>query len=65
MRPCQDPELLPDPDDTDPDHVGVERINVAKAYRDCKGEKAALVTFIKTLIGQPTGSAIGKLLGKK
>lgn len=47
MAPCTDPELVANPDAATVEDVNVERVNVAKAYVDCKTEKATLVKFLK------------------
>ena len=47
LLPCQDPELVPDPEAATDEQVETERINVARAYVDCKRRHADLVTFVK------------------
>lgn len=47
LLPCQDPDLVPDPDTASDEQVEVERIAVAKAYKDCKQKHGDLVTFVK------------------
>ena len=47
LLPCQDPELVPDPESASSEQINVERINVAKAYVDCKQRHGDLVTFVK------------------
>jgi hypothetical protein len=46
LLPCQDPELVPDPETATAEQVNVERINVARAYVDCKRRHGDLVTFV-------------------
>jgi hypothetical protein len=46
LLPCQDPELVPDPDSASDNEVAAERIRVAEAYLACKQRHADLVTFI-------------------
>jgi hypothetical protein len=38
---------VPDPDSGSSEQINVERINVAKAYVDCKQRHGDLVTFVK------------------
>ena len=45
LLPCQD--LEPDPETASDEQVEVERINVARAYVDCRQRHADLVTFVK------------------
>ena len=47
LLPCQDPELVPDPETASDEQVEVERVDVARAYADCRQRHAALVTFVK------------------
>ena len=47
LLPCQDPELVPDPETASDEQVEVERVNVARAYVDCRQRHAELVTFVK------------------
>jgi len=47
LLPCRDPELVPDPESASSEQINVERINVAKAYVDCKQRHGDLVTFVK------------------
>lgn len=47
LLPCQDPELVPDPETATDEQIEVERVNVARAYVDCRQRHADLVTFVK------------------
>jgi len=47
LLPCQDAELVPDPETASDEQVEVERVNVARAYVDCRQRHADLVTFVK------------------
>lgn len=47
LAPCVDPDLVADPDTATSEEINVERINVAKAYADCRQGKADLITFIQ------------------
>jgi len=47
MAPCVDPDLVPDPDNATADEIRVERINVARAYADCKRKQADAVKFMR------------------
>lgn len=47
LLPWQDPELVPDPETATDEQIEVERINVARAYVDCRHRHADLVTFVK------------------
>ena len=47
LLPCRDPELVPDPESASSEQINVERINVAKAYVDCKQRHDDLVIFVK------------------
>lgn len=38
---------MPDPDSATAEQINVERINVAKAYVDCKQRHADLTTFVR------------------
>jgi len=46
LIPCLDPVLVPDPDNATAEQINIERINVARAYVDCKQRHADLVTFV-------------------
>ena len=46
LLPCQDPELVRDPDNASAEEINVERIEVAKAYANCKRRHADLATFV-------------------
>lgn len=48
LLPCQDPQLVADPDTATDNDVAAERIHVAEAYLACKRHHAALVTFVKS-----------------
>lgn len=45
LLPCQDPELVADPDTADDNEIAGERVRVAEAYLACKQRHADLVTF--------------------
>lgn len=47
MQDCTDPELVDDPETATVEQINVERINVAKAYIDCKQKQGALVKFLR------------------
>ena len=47
LLPCQDPELVPDPETASHEQVEVERVNVARANVDCRQRHADLVTFVR------------------
>ena len=47
LLPCQDPELVADPETATVEEVNVERVNVARAYVDCRQRQGDLVTFVK------------------
>ena len=47
LLPCQDPELVADPEQADDNDVAAERIRVAEADLACKQRHADLVTFMK------------------
>lgn len=47
MLPCQDPQLVDDPDTATDNEVAAERIRVAEAYLACKRRHADLVTFVR------------------
>jgi hypothetical protein len=47
LQPCVDPELVPDPETATVEQVNVERINVARAYVDCKRRHADLAKWVK------------------
>ena len=47
LLPCQDPQLVADPDSATDNEVAAERIRVAEAYLTCKRRHADLVTFVK------------------
>jgi hypothetical protein len=47
LLPCQDPELVPDAENATDEQIEVERINVARAYVECRQRHADLVTFVK------------------
>ena len=47
LLPCQDPELVPDPETASDEQVEVARANVARAYIDCRQCHADLMTFMK------------------
>lgn len=49
MAPCTDPALADDPETATVEDVNVERINVAKAYIDCKQKQGALVKFLRSM----------------
>src|SRR5688572_16972476 len=53
LLPCADPLLVPDPEAATSEEINVERLNVARAYADCKQRHADLVTFVK-------GASIGR-----
>jgi len=39
--------VVPDPETASDEQVEVERVNVARAYVDCRQRHADLVTFVK------------------
>ena len=47
LLPCQAPELVPDPETASDKQVEVERVNVARAYVDCRQRHPDMVTFVK------------------
>ena len=47
LLPCQDPQLVGDPDTATDNEVAAERIRVAEAYLACKRLHADLATFVK------------------
>ena len=47
LLPCQDPQLVDDPETATDNEVAAERIRVAEAYLACKRRHADLVTFVK------------------
>ena len=47
LLPCQDPKLVPDPETASDEQVEIERVNVARAFVDCRQRHADLVTFVK------------------
>jgi hypothetical protein len=47
LLPCTDPELVPDPESASAEQINVERINVARAYADCRQKHGDLATFVK------------------
>lgn len=46
LLPCTDPELVPDPETATVEQVNVERVNVARAYVDCKRRHGDLVRWV-------------------
>lgn len=42
-----DPVLVPDPETASAEAINVERINVARAYADCRQRHGDLVTFVE------------------
>ena len=54
LLPCQDPELVPDPETVTEKLIEIERINAARAFVDCRQRHADLVTFVK--LGQVKGN---------
>lgn len=49
LLPCVDPELLPNPESVSSEEINVERINVARAFVDCKQRHADLAKFVTAL----------------
>lgn len=49
LLPCKDPELVPDPDSATAEQINIERVNVARAYVDCKQRHGDLVKFVRGL----------------
>ena len=47
LLPCQDPELVADPDSASDNEVAAERIRVAEAYLACRQRHADLVEFLR------------------
>ena len=47
LLPCQDPDLIPDPDTATDNDVAAERIRVAEAYLACRQRHADLVEFLR------------------
>jgi len=47
LLPCQDPQLVGDPDTATDNEVAAERIRVAEAYLACKRRHADLTTFVQ------------------
>ena len=47
LLPCQDPQLVDDPETATDNEVAAERIRVAEAYLTCKRRHADLVTFVQ------------------
>ena len=47
LLPCQDPQLVDDPETATDNEVAAERIRVAEAYLACKRRHADLVNFVK------------------
>ena len=47
LLPCKDPELVPDPDSATAEQINIERINVARAYVDCKQRQADLAKWVR------------------
>ena len=56
LQPCQDPELVADPDTATREEIAVERVRVAQAYADCRDGKEALVRWIVRSAAFPTQS---------
>lgn len=47
LLPCQDPQLVADPDTATDNEVAAERIRVAEAYLACKRRHSDLATFVR------------------
>ena len=47
LLPCQDPQLVDDPETATDNDIAAERIRVAEAYLACKQRHADLATFVK------------------
>ena len=47
LLPCQDPQLVDDPETATDNEVAAERIRVAEAYLACKRRHADLITFVQ------------------
>ena len=47
LLPCQDPQLVDDPDTATDNEVAAERIRVAEAYLACKRRHTDLATFVQ------------------
>lgn len=51
LLPCRDPDLVPDPDNATAEQINIERLNVARAYADCRQKQAALAKWVKETSG--------------